>query len=681
MSFLHPEFLYYMLPPLFILFGLLLTQKESQEHFFSQEVMAKLRVSANTLTLRARNALMFLIGFLIILALAQPVINEGTITIKAKSADIMIALDISDSMLAEDVYPNRLKLAKQKALEFLKMAPNERIGVIAFAKYSYLVSPLSFDHSAVEFLLSQLDTDSITEKGTNFVSMLDVLNQSIHKEGKKYLLIFSDGGDSSDFSSQIQIAKQNNIVVFVLGMGTTKGAPIKLKDGSFIKVAGDIIVSKLNESIADLATQTGGVYIQNTLSNEDIKAMLHEIENIAEKKELKSEEIPRYIPLFYFPLGLALFILLLATSSMSKREKVHLPSAFLLFGLLLSFPDAKAGVLDFVDLKEAKEAYDTKEFTKASKLYENYANKTQNGESYFNAGNAFYKLGEYDKAIQSYEKATFDTKELRAKNFANMANAYVKTAKMPNLQKAVELYEKSLKLQEDKETRENLEAVKKFLEEQKSQEDKNKDKDKKDSDKQDKDQKDQEKKDSQDSEKQDQQNKDKQDQKDSQDSDKQDQQNKDQQEQDQKDSQNSDKQDQKDKDKQNKNQKDQDQKDSENSDKKDDKNQQKQDSQSKEKEKSLKDKEEVEKNKDKKDEKSQDQNKTAQQAKPDLKELEKDEKDKDASSSAMQNQQQMQMSNAEEEKWLGELNKQHSTYMYMLNDYKPKEDNTNEKPW
>ena len=289
-----------MLPPLFILFFLLLTQKEAQAHFFSDEVISRLRVSANTLTLKARNALFFLMGFFMILALAQPVINDGVVEVKAKSADIMIALDISDSMLAEDVYPNRLKLAKQKALELLKMAPNERIGVIAFARNSYLVSPLSFDHSAVGFLLKQLDTTSITQKGTDFLSMLEVVHNTINKEGKKYLLILSDGGDESDFSKEIKYAKENNIVVFVLGIGTPKGAPIKLEDGSFIKQKGEIIVSKLNEKSATLATQSGGVYIQSVKSDEDIKTMLKEIERLSEKKELKSEEIKRFIPLFYF---------------------------------------------------------------------------------------------------------------------------------------------------------------------------------------------------------------------------------------------------------------------------------------------------------------------------------------------------------------------------------------------
>ncbi len=631
MSFLHPEFLYYMLPPLFILFGLLLTQKESQEHFFSQEVIDKLRVSANTLTLKARNALMFLVGFLMIVALAQPVINEGTITIKAKSADIMIALDISDSMLGEDVYPNRLKLAKQKALDLLRMAPNERVGVIAFAKNSYLVSPLSFDHSAVEFLLSQLDTDSITEKGTNFLSMLDVVNKSLNKEGKKYLLILSDGGDKSDFSKEIEIAKEHDIVVFVLGLGTLKGAPIKLANGSFIKEKGNIIISKLNENISELATATGGVYIENSTSNEDIKTMLQEIESIADKKELKSEEIPRYIPLFYFPLGLALFILLIATSSMSKREVVNLPSIFILFVLLFTTADVKAGVFDFMELQEAKEAYDAQDYAKAATLYKNYAEKTNNGESYYNAGNAFYKQEDYTKAIESYEKATFENKDLRAKNFSNMGNSYAKQGDVENLQKAVEIYEKSLKIKEDEQTRENLEAVKKLLKEQEQDskdDEQNDEKDKK-----------------QDKDKNKDKNKENDDNKESKDGDKSE--NKD--ESSSEDSQDKEKSDEK----------------KENSQKED------------------KGQKSDEDNKKEDSDKSQENNETKdeQKSKPELDELDKEEDNKTSSSSAPQNTQPMEMSDAEEQKWLGELNKQHSTYIYMLNDSKPKEDDTNDKPW
>ncbi len=660
MSFLHPEFLYYMLPPLFVLFGLLLTQKETQAHFFSEDVMSKLRVSANTLTLKARNALFFLMAVFMVVALAQPVIKDGEVEVKAKSADIMIALDISDSMLAEDVYPNRLKMAKQKAIELLNMAVSERIGVIAFAKNSYLVSPLSFDHGAVSFLLSQLNTDSITEKGTDFISMLDVVNKSLTKHNKKYLLVLSDGGDEHDFSKEIALAKEHGIVVFVLGIGTAKGAPIKLKNGSFIKQHGEIIVSKLNENISELATKTGGVYIEYTNSNEDIKAMLREIEKVSEKKELKSEKVQRYIPLFYFPLGMALLLLLIATSSMSKRESVSLPSAFLLFALVFTNTQSlQAGVLDFMELSEAKKAYKEQNYAKASKLYEQYAQRTHNGESYYNAGNAYYKEKNYKKAIEAYEKATFDNKEQRAQNFANLGNAYAKTGDMKNLQKAIEVYEKSLKIKEDAAVKENLETVKKLI---KEQEQKNQNKDSKNSDKQNKDNKDSDSKENKDSDskEKDAQNKDKS--------------NKDQQNksQDEKNKENESKE---------KNSKDK-QSDSQN---KDEKNKDKSEQNSGEKAQDNK------KNKSDKQAPQNENNKTKekQKKKPDLKQLSKDEpkdkekndKQKNQDASSASSVASKEMSDAEEAKWLKQLNLQQSTYLYMLNDQRPREEKTNEKPW
>lgn len=626
MSFLHPEFLYYMLPPLFILFGLLLTQKDSEATFFSDEVMDKLRVSANTLTLKARNALFMLMGFFIIVALAGPVINEGTVEVKAKSADIMIALDISDSMLAADIYPNRLKLAKEKAMELLKSAPNERVGVIAFAKNSYLVSPLSFDHSAVGFLLRQLDTTSITEKGTDFLSMLEVVDRSIKKESKKYLLIMSDGGDKDDFSEEIAYAKEKNIAVFVLGVGTTKGAPIKQKNGEFIKHKGDIIVSKLNENIAAFATKSGGVYIESVKSDRDIKAMLSEIEKHSEKKELKSQEIARFVPLFYFPLGAALLILLIATSSMSKREKVQLPSAFLLFGLLFSSPNAEAGMLDFLDLNEAKQAYEAKDYEKSAKIYNKYGMSSDSAQSHYNSANALYKQEKYDEAIKSYKKASFSDDESKAKNFANMANAYVKQSTPDSLNRAVEAYENSLKLQEDKDTRENLEAVKKAIEKQKQEQ---KDQDKKDD----------KKKDSKDDKKSD-----------------------------------------KDKDSKKDEKSDEDKKES---DKKDEKSDKEEDSsKSKKSEDKKENSEDMKSKKESQEAKSQENNETKEEKqKQDLKELDKKDENQTQQQANAAQAQKGEMSDAEEEKWLQELNQRQNTFMYMLNNQNEKKGSSDEKPW
>ena len=619
MSFLHPEFLYFMLPPLFILFGFLLTQKEAEGHFFSDEVMSRLRVSANTLTLKARNALFLLMGFFIVIALAGPVINDGIIEVKAKSADVMIAFDISDSMLAQDVYPSRLKLAKVKAIELLKNAPEKRIGVIAFAKNSYLVSPMSFDHNAVNFLLKQLNTNSITEKGTDLLSLLEVVDKTIKHKSKKYLLIISDGGDKTDFAKEIAFAKEKNIVVFVLGIGTTKGAPIKLSDGSFIKHNGEIIVSKLNENISELATKSGGVYIQSVKSDKDIKTMLSEIEKNSEQKELKSEKIHKFIPLFYYPVAMALLILLIATSSISKRERLKMPaSMFLLFVFIFTPSHVKAGFLDFVELKEAKEAYKTGDYEKAAKLYSKHANSTQNAQSYFNAGNSFYKHKKYKEAVSLYKKAVFDRKEYKAKKWANIGNSYAKQETQESLQKAKKAYEESLKLQEDKEIRENLELVKKALKEQEqknkqNKEDKNKDK------------KGDKKKNSKDKNKSDKENK-----------------------------------------KNTKNKKEE-SSDGEKSDEKKEKKSEDKDRKNKDEKSKNQEKSEVRKDK-KKDE---------------LKKLKKNEDNKtnESSSGKPQVNNQEVMSEAEEKKWIDHLNTQQNTYMYKLNNNKQKESDINEKPW
>lgn len=595
MSFLHPQFLYFMLPPLFILFGFLLTQKDSEAQFFSTEVMKKLRVGSNSMTQRMRNILLFMVSILMLLALAEPVIDDGKVLVKAKSADVMIAIDISDSMLAEDVYPNRLELAKQKALSFIEEIGDERVGVMAFAKNSFLVSPLSFDKSAVSFLLKQLDTNSITQKGTNFLSILEVFAKLQDKKDEKYLLILSDGGDDSDLSKEIELAKKNSIVVFVLGIATKEGAPVKKDDGTFVEQNGKIIISKLNEEIATLCTKSGGAYIESTLSNADVTAMLKEIRALSKAKELKSQEINKYTPLFYYPLALALFLLLIATSS--KRVKLQLPTLLMLCVLGLFSVETKASMLDFVELDAAKKAYESEDYKKASEIYEEYAKKSQKSESYYNAGNALYKQKEYKKAVEAYERATFDTKEMESKNLSNLGSAY---AKSQELEKAVEAYESSLKLEEDKDTRENLERVKELLEQKQKQKEEQKEDKKEDKD---------------------------------------------------------------------------DSGESDDEDKKGD---------SKEKESSSNGSQEKKSDEAKSKEDDKDEQKETREAqekkeqKQQLDELNSDEKKNEEGSEAKEHE---QMSDAEERKWIDELNVQKGSYLYQLDEEKPTKDMSDEKPW
>ncbi len=458
MSFLYPIFIYLMLPVTLILFYFIMTGSKESFVMFDTRVLEKLRFQSKSLSRNARETL-FLIAFVfMILALAQPVIKEGEVVVEAKSADILIGIDISDSMKAEDRFPNRLDFAKAKAIELIKQAPHNRIGVLAFAKHDYIVSPLSFDHASVAFLLSKVQTNNITEKGTRLDSMLSSAISMLAHAKQKNLLLFTDGGDVQDFSQEIALAKENGLRLFIIGVGTEQGSPVRTAEGDFVKHEGKILISRLNPQIKVLATQTGGVYIESVLGEDDIKTMLKEIESMTEKSTMKEETIAQYVQLFYYPLALAAFFLLLAFSSMPKS----IAKTFVLVGIVsLSIPDARAGLLDFQKLQNAKEAYLQEDYAKSRSIYEPFAFKSP--EAAYNLANALYKNKEYDKALKVFGNVKTDDSELKAKALYNSGNSHVQ---LKQYKEALSDYEKSLELKEDKETRENYEAVKKFLEEE-----------------------------------------------------------------------------------------------------------------------------------------------------------------------------------------------------------------------
>lgn len=463
MSFLYPVFIYLMLPVTLILFYFIMTGSKENFLMFDKRVLDKLRFQSKTLSRPAREALFLMAFIFMILALAQPVIKEGEVVVEAKSADILIGIDISDSMKAEDRFPNRLEFAKAKAIELIKQAPHNRIGVLAFAKHDYIVSPLSFDHSSVAFLLSKLQTGNITEKGTRLDSMLSSAISMLAHAKQKNLLLFTDGGDVQDFSQEIALAKENGLRLFIIGVGTEQGSPVRTAEGDFVKHEGKILISRLNPQIKVLATQTGGVYIESVLGEDDIKTMLKEIESMTEKSTMKEETIVQYIQLFYYPLALAAFFLLLAFSSMPKS----IAKTFVLLGLVsLPVSDARAGLLDFQKLHSAREAYSQEDYAKSGSIYEGFAFKSP--QAVYNLGNSLYKQKAYEKALKVFENVKTDDPQLKAKALHNSANTHVQ---LKQYKEALSAYEKSLEIKEDKETRENYEAVKKFLEEEQEKKD------------------------------------------------------------------------------------------------------------------------------------------------------------------------------------------------------------------
>ena len=631
MSLLYPIFIYTMLPLTLILFYFIMTSRKQNFLDFDKEVLDRLKKENKSLSAMARNSL-FLISFiLMILALSQPVIKDGEIVVEAKSADILIAIDISDSMKAEDRYPNRLEFSKQKAIELIKVAPHNRIGVLAFAKHDYIVSPLSFDHSSVAFLLSKVDTKHITEKGTHLDSMLRSAISMLEHADTKNLLLFTDGGDNEDFSQQIELAKDNGLRLFIIGVGTSKGSPVRSENGGFVKHNGNILISKLNTKIKELATSTGGVYIESVLAEEDILTMLKEIESITEKSTLKEETIPQYTQLFYYPLALALVFLFLAFSSVPLRWAKH----FVLLGFLsLGYEDVNAGLLDFKKLDEAKTAYENEDYKTSAKTYESFA--IDSAQAVYNLGNSLYKDGDYERALKVFNGVDTQDKQLKSQALYNGGNTQVK---LEQYEEALKNYESALELIEDKQTRENYEAVKKFLEDKKKKEEQ-KDKDNKNEDSKDK-------KDSEQNE----------DSKEKKDSDK---------EKDSKDS-----------------------KDSQDKQDKGDKEDSSQKSENKEQENKEENKENKKHDKESQENKAEDKNKSEQDEKPQSEEAaKKQEEEKKASQKsekekakeATQVVNTKQMSDLEAKKWTNLIKKSQKGHLYKMQELEHKED-SNEKPW
>lgn len=461
MTFLHPEFIYLMMPILFILFYFLLTQADEMHHYFSAEVVDRLRVRSNRMSLRTRNVLFFLMFVLLVLALAFPVIEERKVKVQSKRTQLMVALDISASMRAEDVYPTRLRAAQEKVLSILDKVSSERTGVIAFAKESYLVAPMTFDHRAVRFLVRQLRPSLITQKGTDIMELLHATKAVMKDQTDIDLLIISDGGEARVFTQEIAYAKAHGITVYVLLVGTEQGAPIKDRTGSLVKA--NMVITHRNSAIADLATQSGGSLIESVTGERDVVAMMKEITGKSRGGTLDEEEVTQFIPLFYIPLGLAMLILIIATSSMSKRERLQMPGVFLLGWLLIPIDPVYAGLTDFKLLQEAKRLYESGEYAQSAKLYGTYANERKSDEARYDQANALYRSGHYEAAAKVYEKVAFADRDRRFDTFHNLGNAYARQHDIAALRKAVTSYERALRIKEERMTRENLDQVKMLI--------------------------------------------------------------------------------------------------------------------------------------------------------------------------------------------------------------------------
>jgi Ca-activated chloride channel homolog len=328
--FAHSEYLYAiaLLPLLVILFlWAVRSRRKALEAFGNVVLMKQLMPASSGLKRAAKSALLFAaLGFLI-LGLANPQIGTKLEEVKREGVDIMIALDVSNSMKAEDIKPNRLESAKQEISRLFDKLQNDRIGLIVFGGESYLQLPLTTDYSAARLLLSTVDVDIVPVPGTAIGSAIRLAMKSFSSGERKYkvLVLITDGENHEDDAiAAAKDAHAEGVVIHTIGMGSPGGAPIPVyqentqigfkKDGE-----GNTVITKLDEqALTQIAEAGGGKFIRATSAQNELDAVFKEVESM-EKKEFGAKVFTEYEDRFQYLLG-ACLVLLLAEFFLSERR-------------------------------------------------------------------------------------------------------------------------------------------------------------------------------------------------------------------------------------------------------------------------------------------------------------------------------------------------------------------------
>jgi len=333
MRFNHPDFvfLFFLVP---LLLALLFYQgsrrRKAWQAFADPELQGRLMPNRSPWRLLLKNTLKVLALCFLILALMEPQWGMKEEEVTMKGADLMLLMDVSNSMLAQDIKPSRLERMKRKLRDLIQILAGDRVGLIAFAGRSFLLSPLTIDYGTLEMFVDELSTQTIPVQGTDLSGALSLAIKAMNdKDSAKAIMVFSDGEDFSEkLDKMIEVLKEKKIKVFTLGFGTPEGAPLPESGGGFkTNSDGQMVVSKLKEeALKDLALQTGGAYVRAVTSDEDLKQLyVKGVRGALDLSELKAARKQVWESRFYWPLGIAFaFLLLERLISDSKRLKKKL---------------------------------------------------------------------------------------------------------------------------------------------------------------------------------------------------------------------------------------------------------------------------------------------------------------------------------------------------------------------
>ncbi len=328
----EPTYFYYLaiIPVIVVLFLLVLWwKKRIQKQFADHKLIQKLSPEKSTFKSFLKLTIFCVALFFLIISLANPKMGTKLETVKRQGVDIVFALDVSKSMIAEDIAPNRLEKAKQIITKVIENLGSDRIGIIIYAGSSYPLLPITTDYAAAKMFLQNANTEMVSNQGT---AINDAIERALSyydndEQTNRFLVIVSDGEDHEENTLELaKEAAEKGIKIYTVGIGTANGGPIPLRENGRVVAykktnEGTVVVTQLNEQILrDIAIAGNGKYINGNKTQETITSIKDVLEK-AEKTEFETKQFSDYEDQFQWFVGIGLLLLIIDVTLLEKKTK------------------------------------------------------------------------------------------------------------------------------------------------------------------------------------------------------------------------------------------------------------------------------------------------------------------------------------------------------------------------
>lgn len=416
------------------------------------------------------------VAFLVI-GIANPQIGSQLEKEERKGVDIIIALDVSNSMMAEDIRPSRIELARQAVSRFIDRISDDRIGLIVFARKAFPLLPLTNDYAAAKMFLSNASTDIVSEQGTSISDAIDLALRSFPQGPQgKALVIITDGEDhEGGVLAKVEEAMSKGIVIHTIGIGSTQGVPIPLYRNN-VRVGfrttrdGQTVITRLNEPLLQQIAAAGqGSYVRATNAQFGLSRIFDEI-NKMEKGEFQGKVFAEFESRYYYFLYLALFLLLFEQIIFERSNRWLRRLGRLITVLLLFISVDAQAQSENQNIRRGNKNFENEKFQDAELNYRKALEKNENSfRGNFNLGNSVYRQENYDEAANAFKRAIVNQtdKTERSKAFYNFGNSMLMNQQIPE---SIEAYKNALRLNpDDEDARHNLAYAQQLLQQQQEQ--------------------------------------------------------------------------------------------------------------------------------------------------------------------------------------------------------------------